>query len=741
MEKRKGFLSILIPALTVFISSACIMIIELVASRLIARHLGSSLYTWTSVIGIVLAGISVGNYLGGRIADKYNPKKVLGILFGLASIACLITIILNNLVGEWLWLWKLNWPLRVFSHVSIVFLFPSVILGTISPVVAKSALDRGLPAGRTVGDIYAFATAGSIAGTFLAGFLLISLMGTTNILWTIAGILMLMGLLYSPKAKFLYLLVCIYFASAAMGMLPYETLNESGQNFGLREKFNENIVYEKETPYCYVAVQKLDKNPNHLAFMQDKLKHSEILLNEPASLQYYYTKIFAAVTAGRVPLNESPNFMVIGGGGYVFPRYLKENWPASNVDVVEIDPGVTEAAHAAFGLDRDTPIKTITLDARNYVDTLLQQEQFGHEIRKYDVIYEDAINDFFVPFQLVTREFNEKIVRILKNDGIYLLNLIDTFEHGYFMGSIVHTLQQTFPHVRVATELGSPHDMRNTYVVICSMQPFDLSKLIRDNPLEKVDVWAFSDTEMGRITAKNNVTTLTDDYAPVERLLTPVVHISANDSLGRKYLDEALKCRTQQDFEKSIHFYQLAISANERNSLKGYNEIGTLYAMQGNLEEAAKALQKAIDYNNSLEYKGKVGSIHFNIGTILLQLSRKEEASEQFHMAVDEFNREATLSPSPIVYSRLGNAYAALHNFDAAAKAFVNAIKLDATNLDHYRNLVQALELQHKYDDAIYVLQQQIQMMEYYKLDTSKIKEKIGYLKFKKSEARQNIHN
>ena len=107
MSKSRGFFSILIPSATVFFSSACIMIIELVAGRLIARHLGSSLYTWTSVIGVVLAGITIGNYIGGRIADRFTARKALSVLFGISSVACVVIVILNNLVGGWMWLWKL----------------------------------------------------------------------------------------------------------------------------------------------------------------------------------------------------------------------------------------------------------------------------------------------------------------------------------------------------------------------------------------------------------------------------------------------------------------------------------------------------------------------------------------------------------------------------------------------------------------------------------------------------------
>ena len=108
MSKSSNFVSIFIPGATVFISSFCIMVLELVAARLIARHLGSSLYTWTAVIWIVLAGITIGNYIGGRIADRFRAKKALAILFALASASCVITVVLNNIVGGWLWLWQLG---------------------------------------------------------------------------------------------------------------------------------------------------------------------------------------------------------------------------------------------------------------------------------------------------------------------------------------------------------------------------------------------------------------------------------------------------------------------------------------------------------------------------------------------------------------------------------------------------------------------------------------------------------
>jgi MFS family permease len=192
------------------------MVLELVAGRLVARHLGSSLYTWTSVIGVVLAGITIGNYIGGRIADRFQAGKSLSVLFGICSVASVCTVALNNLVGDWVLLWRMEWPLRVFSHVFLVFLVPSTALGMISPVVAKMALDKGLPKGRTVGDIYACGAAGSIAGTFLAGFYLIAAMGTASIIWAIGAFLLALAILYRPRMYVLYVWAAVFIALITM---------------------------------------------------------------------------------------------------------------------------------------------------------------------------------------------------------------------------------------------------------------------------------------------------------------------------------------------------------------------------------------------------------------------------------------------------------------------------------------------------------------------------------------------
>ena len=170
--------------------------------------------------------------------------------------------------------------------------------------------------------------------------------------------------------------------------------------------------------------------------------------------------------------------MVIGGGGYAFPRYLKALWPGSVVEVVEPDPGVTAAAEA-LGLEHNSPIKTIHTDARDYVDGLLRQEHSGGGTRRYDFIYEDAFNDYAVPFPLVTKEFNDKISRLLADDGVYMVNLIDTYESGRLLGAVVSTLEQTFSNVYVVAGRRGLPSLRNSFVVVAAGRRLDVEAILR----------------------------------------------------------------------------------------------------------------------------------------------------------------------------------------------------------------------------------------------------------------------
>jgi len=713
------------------------MVLELVAGRLIARHLGESLYTWTSVIGVVLAGITIGNYLGGRIADRFNARKTLAVLFGVCSLACVIVVVLNNLVTEWIFLWKLSWPLRVFSHVCLVFLLPSILLGAISPVVAKMALDQGLPTGRTVGDIYAWGAAGSITGTLLSGFCLITVFGTINIIWAIAIILMVVGILFWKRQWVLYFGLLLISGALVLGAGPWEQARKTGILLALRKERKSNILYEDETQYCYVVVRQLSKDPDIREFVQDKLKHSETVMDDPNDLRYLFTKIFAGIIHHFSKDKRQFSTMNIGGGGYVLPQYIERYWPNSRNDVVEIDPGVTEAAMHAFGLKRDTRINTIAMDARNYVDGLVAKKHSGDEVVTYDFICEDAFNDYSVPYQLTTKEFHDNIFEILSDNGIYMANLVDIYESGLFLGAYISTLEKTFPYVYVATNMIPPKYIRRTFLIVASKHEFDLPTVMAeyDNNLE---LWYLTETDINHLKNKTHEIVLTDDYAPVENMLTPVVRKSANETLAHKYIKQAEDFKRQGLWQQSILKFEKALQLNSSMSIKAYNEIAIIHVAQGNLEKAAQAFQNAIDYQKQVGPEENItATIHFNLGILLGKMDKTQQAEQHLRKAAELFRAELVENPDDtLLWTRLGNTLAEMGDFEAASEAFRKAIALDPENTPYYDKLVKALEYQGRYDEAIEVLQKQIQLMKQHGDNSSatRLQKDIELLQFKKSK-------
>jgi hypothetical protein len=145
----------LLPYALAFTSSLCIMILELVSSRLVAPHVGSSLTVWTSVIGIILGGICLGNVLGGRLSDRVDPRRAVGPLFALGAFLTLSTLWVNSQIGRMLpGPDQMNWELRTVLVVLIDFLIPATVLGMVGPVVAKMAVEQVRRAGSALGDVY-----------------------------------------------------------------------------------------------------------------------------------------------------------------------------------------------------------------------------------------------------------------------------------------------------------------------------------------------------------------------------------------------------------------------------------------------------------------------------------------------------------------------------------------------------------------------------------------------------------
>lgn len=198
------------PCLIVFFSGFCVMVVELVANRLVSRYIGSSLYTWTTVIGAILAGVSLGNYLGGRLVDRFNAKALVMILFLVAGGLCLSILPVSEFLGQWTASWVSNaneWTARILVVIFGTFLLPGTAIGMISPAIAKWALDQGRATGATVGSVYSWNTLGSIVGTFVTGFFLVAwfdidvIVAASGVALALAGVLFLPGVLWDAATR------------------------------------------------------------------------------------------------------------------------------------------------------------------------------------------------------------------------------------------------------------------------------------------------------------------------------------------------------------------------------------------------------------------------------------------------------------------------------------------------------------------------------------------------------------
>jgi spermidine synthase/Tfp pilus assembly protein PilF len=698
--EHKNFLVSITPCMVVFCANICVMMLELAAGRLAAQRLGSSIHTWTTVIGVTLIGLAIGNYVGGLIADYYSPKKTIAGLFGIASITCIISIYLNNNIDQWLLFWQLSWPAYVFVYISMLFLLPSVFLGAIIPPAAKVSLSNESKTGRRIGSIYAYGAAGSIAGTFIAGFWLISAIGVAGIIWITSAVLLVVGLIYDPKSRLLQLWSIAIVLLSLMGISGNQTLENAGVFLSLRDKPDPNIIYQNETRYSYIRVLKAPDVANKRLFLQDRLLHSAAVMGDITNMQYEYERIFAAVTEQAVKESENPAFLTIGGGGFVFPRYLKHYWPAGKVDVVEIDPEVPKAAIAAFWLEKNHGLNIFIMDGRNFVDDLIAQKQTGKDVAKYDLIYEDAYDNFSPPYQLTTREFNENIHSILKEDGFYLLNLIDIYNSGLVVGSILNTLQQTFTNVYVMVSQPDYYS-RVTFVLIASMRTLDTDALVTKLMKYYPDARCLNQTEMDAIKKKCGKLILTDDYSPMDNLAAPIsIHNQAATS-ANVYIAEAKKMIAADEWSQAIKLYMKAVQVCKPLLVKDYAEISERLLKHHEFEESHFVCEKALQYYDKPEIKTDISAINMNMSASLYGLGQYEKSKQYFNRAIEGYKRRLKVTPNaPDVLSNLGMALVIKGDLKEARSYLEQAVKVDPANSSNYFSLATVLIDQKDYSDA-----------------------------------------
>ena len=489
----------------VFITGACVLIIEIVAIRILSPYYGNTIFTVSSVISVVLLALSLGYYAGGKLADKH-PKESLFYNIIVASGATVIFLYLLGIV----FLSNFGYQLSIIEGPIIssilLFFFQSFLLGMLSPFAIKLQTQRmeKLGIGSASGQIFFWSTLGSIAGSLSTGFYLIPHFGIDNIILSVGFVLIVLGLFGNISLNIrlkVFLILLLLFSCIS-----------SIDNFSFA---NQNVLYSKDGVYQKITVYDGDYYGRKARFLlQDKNSSAAEYLNS-SELAFEYTKYYSLY---QIFKPEVRNALMIGGGAYSVPKFLLKELPGANIDVAEIEPQLYELAKEYFNFPNDSQVNNVTKDGRRFL----------HDAKKkYDLIFSDAYGSFYsIPEHLTTQEFFTLAKEKLSPDGVFIANVIGSlpvpdnspsfalseietfksvFNNSYFFAVIDPTSPQTQNLIFVGydskniIDFNTPKVKNNKNPIISGLS----GKVIN---LEKFDL------------SKHQI--LTDNHAPVDYLIS-----------------------------------------------------------------------------------------------------------------------------------------------------------------------------------------------------------------------------
>ncbi|MFI5958523.1 fused MFS/spermidine synthase [Cryptosporangium sp. NPDC051539] len=473
----------------VVLASGAVLVLEILSLRLIAPYVGVTLETNTAVIGVALSAIAVGAWIGGAAADRLPPTVLLGpLLLGGGALVFVVTPLVR-FVGE---LVRGEDASGVLLVAFAAVFAPAALLSAVPPVVVKARLASLDETGTIVGRLSGLGTVGSIVATFGTGFVLVAMVPTTVILTGLGAVLVLAGLVVLRVSRGGVNRQVV--GSVVLALLGVGATTVAPDPCDL------------ETAYHCASVTTDPERPTGRTLRLDTLRHSYVDLADPTYLRFEYLKVIAAATDVFRPAGTPVEALHLGGGGLTLPRYLATVRTGSSSLVYEIDAGVLELDRSRLGLREGDGIRTRVEDAR----VGLAAAPAGN----YDLVVGDAFGGVAVPWHLATTQVVKQVDRTLKPTGMYAVNLID---HGRlaFVRAEVATIAATFPHVALIAEPDAFTGAGGNLVVLASRTPLPLTALAPR--LEGMRIK--SGGELTRFVGDADV--LTDDYAPVDQLVTP----------------------------------------------------------------------------------------------------------------------------------------------------------------------------------------------------------------------------
>ena len=478
-------------AALVFGSSAAVLVVELAALRLLAPYLGLTLETSTIVIGIALAAIATGSWAGGRAADIMPPRRALGPLLAVSGVAVAAPPFLVRAAGE------TGGSGAALLMAIVAILVPGALLSAVSPMVTKLVLTDLAETGSVVGRLSGIGTVGAIAGTVLTGFVFLAALPVSSVL-VATGVLLVLA---AAAVE-----VAVRGARAAVVPLVLLVPGALGAAYGPGR-------CEAETVYHCAQVQVDPARESGRVLVLDSLRHSYVDLDDPTHLEFQYVQALAAVADTAFPAGEPLEAYHLGGGGLTFPRYLERVRPGTVSVVSEIDRGVLAIDERDLGLVTGPAMDVRIEDARLGLRSLATDSR--------DLVVGDAFGGISVPWHLTTREALTDVQRVVRPGGIYAANLID-FAPLSFARAELATMRTVFEHVAVASDaetLGREVGSGGNVVAIASDEPLDLEALRSGFAAQGLAWEVVEGAELDAWIGDSPV--LTDDFAPVDQLLTP----------------------------------------------------------------------------------------------------------------------------------------------------------------------------------------------------------------------------
>jgi spermidine synthase len=428
------------------------------------------------------------------LADRHPHHRLLGQIvlaaaWATAGIGLSKTWVLEFLQGAG--------NLHTLAIVATIALFApaAILLGMVPPFAVRLCLEDPAHGGRTAGSLYAISTIGSIFGTFFAGFVLIAWVGSTSILFITAATLVLASWLAEPGNRLCKGVSLAVFVLAIFFCRQHDSLMAQRGFLDTDTPYNRVLVYTSKEEGTNRPTRELVTGPQG--------RQSAMYLDDPTELALPYTRFY------RLAELYQPNMrrmLVLGGGGFSFPKYGLAHYPELQIDVVELDPGMTALARSHFGLMDHHRLKIIEADARTFLHRVEQ---------RYDVILCDVFTSHYsIPFHLVTTEAVERMRSALNPGGVVLVNLLASPEGGSsrFYKALYATFQTAFPVIQ-SYAVFNPADLhlwQNLILVASAAAPPPASA--KDADIARMLTHALP-------APLERIPPFTDEFAPVDRYL------------------------------------------------------------------------------------------------------------------------------------------------------------------------------------------------------------------------------